>query len=135
MVMAKFVDGPLRRRIDITGRLPAEKRNINNDCGCREVVSLHAFQLKRWIIWRMNDEGKGKSIQEVSLKDYSVSKEGDRSKAYKGEKIRAESIDELIIAIGEEDAQEKISDDTEKRDEDLLLDGGSDDNDGKGAAD
>ena len=134
---ANFVDGPLRRRINIIGRVPAEKRNIKNNCGWFEIVSIKAFQLKRWIIWRMNDEGRGSEIQKANLCDYSVSKEGDRSKAYKGEISRVESVDELILAIEEEDACEKAEKkvSAEKRDEDLLVNGGSDDNDGTSTPD
>ncbi len=130
---AEFVDGPLRSRIDVRGRVPAEKRNLKNDCGWREGVSLRAYRLKRWILWRMNNEGKNNEVQEASLRDYSVSKEGDRSKAYRGEETRTESVDELILAIEEDDSREEAT--AQEGDEDLLTDGGIGDRDGGSADD
>lgn len=112
---AEFVQGPLRRRIDVTGRVPAERRNLKNDCPYRETVSLRAYQLKRWILWRVNNEGRENRFKEGSIKDYSVAHESKRSKAYSGEAYSEEEIDALLGEIREED-----------REEELLLDGGVD---------
>lgn len=119
---AKFVGGPLRRCIDIVGIVHAEKRNIKNDCRHREAVSLRAFKIKRWIIWRLND-GKTRKIQERRLNTYPISEEGSRSGVYQRKNFEHDIEVEEIWEQEEEDLQ------------DFLFDRGIDDRDGTGTSD
>lgn len=111
---AKFIEGPLRKRIDVHGRVPAEKRNIKNNCGYREIASLRAYQLKRWILWRLNNSDTGrKTTKKINLDDYSVEIEGARSKNYR------KSLEGDNYSSQSETSERA----TEKR-EDVFLDGG-----------
>lgn len=114
---AEFVSGPLRERIDVEGRVPAERRNLHNDCGYRRTISLRAHQLKRWLLWRMNDEGRLNEFKEVDLKHYPVQTEWERAKAYREREDNRiledidhkfeEEVDNFIEQLKEDDAAEE----------------------------
>lgn len=149
---AEFVSGPLRPRINVVGRVPAEKRNRYNDCQYRESVSVRAYRLKRWILWRANNEGRWRSVKEENLKEYSVAVEDERAKAYRekdGEVIEyserdegepdeidsaeVERIQSLASQIRDAEGYSEETDE-DAGNEDVLADGddGSDDKPGTG---
>ncbi len=114
---AQFVSGPLRKEIDVEGRVPAERRNLHNDCAYRKPISFRAYRLKRWLLWRMNNEGRLDQFREVDLKQYPVQTEWERTKAYyeREEDYIAEDIDHqfeeevdsFIEQLKEEDSAEE----------------------------
>jgi hypothetical protein len=126
---AEFIEGPLRERIDVSGRVAAEKRNRHNDCTYREVVSLRAYQLKRWILWRMNDEGRSDKYRPGRLGDYSVGLERKKYKEYEA----IEKIDEQSDDTGESDETESIL--QKLAEEENILPDGGDGSDDSGTAD
>lgn len=130
---AEFVGGPLRKRIDVVGRVPAERRNLHNDCEYREIASLRAWRLKRWVLWRLSD-GREESIDEQSLKSYPVSEEGKRAEVYRskyGHTLSDEEIADLIHSVGSGAESEEVGED-----EDILqCDSGDRDSDESGSAD
>jgi len=71
---AVFVGGPLRDRVDVRGVGSAEARNRNNACVRRCFVSLSAWKIKRWMLWRIQD-GSDKKIKTAKLSEYPVCKE------------------------------------------------------------
>lgn len=86
---AGFIEGPLRKRIDVIGVIPAENRNKKNNCNLRAPVSLHAWQVKRWLVWRMNDgNSEDQKIKAKNLKEYSVGDEASNKKAFEIEERR-----------------------------------------------
>lgn len=91
---ADFMYGFIRRRIDVYGIVAAEKANIHNDCVCRSMISLQAWKVRKWLLWRLNDGNKLK-IKEASIKGYSVGKENQRKKENCGEDLTA-AINETI---------------------------------------
>jgi len=78
-----FKDGPLRKRIDLIGMSNAEKENAHNDCLRRRGVSKRAWEIKRWILWRMND-GTSKEVKPAKLSEYSVQAEHKGKVKYNG---------------------------------------------------
>lgn len=74
---AQFVQGPLRKRIDVEGVVSAESRNRNNDCTYYTFASMRAWEVKRWLLWRLNDgvEEKGRRATERSIEEYPISAE------------------------------------------------------------
>lgn len=75
---AEFVSGPLRSRINVTGVVSAEERNINNDCGFRQSVSIVAYKLKLYMHGRLPG---GKKANRRRIKDYSYKAEDERRQA------------------------------------------------------
>jgi len=73
---ARFVKGTLRSRVDIVGLTSAEKRNLRNGCGYRKVVSVHAWQVKRWVLERMAEDGN--KIKQGDISDYSLEEEAQQ---------------------------------------------------------
>lgn len=136
---ASFVVGPLRGKIDVQGVESAIVRNIHNDCEYKTFVSLRAYELKRWILWRLNN-GVKKQIGEVDLRDYSVKKEYDRKRAVlhsgeeesAGEEEGRAEVDQESIDT-EEDYQESAGEEEgcseTGEEEGVLSDGGIDDHD------
>jgi hypothetical protein len=135
MATAEFVSGPIRRKIDVKGVESAIRRNIRNDCEYRISVSLRAWELKRWLLWRLND-GSKKRIGEIGLREYPVKKEYDRKRTILGgDKEEAEEEIYTEEEISSE-AEEKTVEDNEKLEEEgVFSDGGVDDHDESGAAD
>lgn len=144
---AEFVEGPLRRKIDVFGVMSAERRNIKNDCVHRLCVSIRAWELKRWLLWRLND-GSKKRIEEIDPREYPVKKEYDRKKAILGggqedtaeetEKDCSEIQEEIEEESGfETEAEEESSSEVEEYEEEesVLADGGIDDHDESGTID
>lgn len=143
---AEFVAGPLRPRINVVGRVPAEKRNLHNDCPYREAVSIRAYRLKRWILWRANNEGRWSGVKEENLKEYPVATEDERAKArrereggveyveyeYGPDEVDPAEVERIkTLASQIKDAEEGYE---EEGDEDLLDDSdvGRDDESGAG---
>jgi len=142
MATAKFVEGPLRRKIDVVGATSAERRNIRNNCLFRVGVSLQAWRLKRWLLWRLNDDRK-KQIKEVSLQDYPVKEEYDRQKEILGigRLIDARKIDRKEIGNTEgrglETENEELKNtahDSSGEEEDVFSDGGVDNHNESGTS-
>lgn len=132
---AEFVEGPLRRRINVVGRAPAEKRNAHNDCTYREPVSLRAYHLKKWILWRANDEGRRDEIKEADLREYSVKEEDERAKVYR--ETGDESLVQSLIDEEEQDALLLVGDvggDDESGTDDQGSDGGDEYSGGSGGS-
>jgi len=77
---AKFVNGPLRTRVDVVGAISAEKRNIINNCEHRTSISRRAWEFKKWLLWRLNSDGNSEEVKKADLQDYSVKREFDRKK-------------------------------------------------------
>jgi len=77
---AKFVEGPLRKKIDVLDVISAEERNIHNDCKYRKAISRRAWEIKKWLLWRLNNDGNEKRIEKADLQNYSVKKEFDRKR-------------------------------------------------------
>lgn len=71
---AYYVSGPLRSQIDVRGLVSAERKNRHNDCKDRASVSLWAYRIKRWLLWRLND-GSEKRIRAGKLSNYPLSEE------------------------------------------------------------
>ena len=86
LVSAQFVNGPLRPRIDVTRIAPAEKRNVNNECKFRAIISLRSRRIKRWLLWRMNYGNKdSKKFVSTRIEEYPVSKEQARKEQFEQE--------------------------------------------------
>ena len=137
----EFVSGPLRRKVAVTDfGVFAGERNIHNDCPYRQRVSLKAWELKRWILWRINN-GKTKAVGEGSLKDYPVEKEFS-FKTGTLKSFRSDSqIENKANSPGEEREDSEVESETEaaeveeaSEDFDVFDDGGSGDNDQSGAS-
>jgi hypothetical protein len=143
---AEFVNGPLRKRIEVVGVTSAEARNVKNDCGYQSVVSLRAWKVKRWLLWRLND-GSESRIEEADLSRYSVKREHDRKRSIIEtgiEEYTKESYDEAQEEVYEYEEDGEL---VEKEilgaeegnpfpEEDLLRDDwGDDDNKESGASD
>lgn len=77
---AGFVEGPIRQKIDVVGVKHAEVRNVRNNCMYWKAVDLHAWQIKRWLIWRMNN-GSTKKVAQANISAYPVKKEQDNKEA------------------------------------------------------
>lgn len=73
---AGFVEGTLRSRVDIVGLTSAEKRNLRNGCSYRKIVSIHAWQVKRWLLERMAENGN--KIKQGNISDYSLEEEAQQ---------------------------------------------------------
>lgn len=137
MATAEFVSGPIRRKVDVKGVESAIRRNVRNDCEYRVIVSLRAWELKRWLLWRLND-GSKKRIGEIGLREYPVKKEYDRKRTILGggkEEAEEETYTEEESRL--ETEEEISSEDNEKlgEEEGVFSDGGTDDHDESGAAD
>jgi hypothetical protein len=78
-----FVPGPLRKKMDITGLTVAEKRNRRNNCKLYTPVSFRAWDLKRFILGRLNNVNKG--YKRISIKEYPFSTEQEKQQKYIGE--------------------------------------------------
>lgn len=143
---AEFVAGPLRKKINVIGVEDAVIRNIRNDCVCRASVSLHAWELKRWLLWRLNNGGK-KEIGEVNLKGYPVDSEQkfknriiESFNRKKSSELSEEEVDSLIRSVVREKtyteetsassgSEEAAGEKEETTDEDVRNDGGTGNND------
>jgi len=120
---AEFRSGPLRDRIDVVGVTSALVRNAKNDCKHRECVSVMAYRLKKWLLWRVND-GRIEKIRTGRIEDYPIDAEsesgthqrrGDKPEVnpeeedYDSETLTDEEIDELIGetegGLGKEETQ------------------------------
>lgn len=139
---AQFVEGPIRDKIDVVDVVPAERRNIKNDCGYRERVSLRAWELKRWLLWRINDGNEGR-VKEIPVRDYPVKREHERKKrfsdyegAYAEDFFDEDSLtDEEEPTEGEEEPVEDEGSVGTEIEEDVRLDGGTDGVDEPGSTD
>lgn len=126
LASATFISGPLRAKVDIKGRVSAEKRNLWNDCKYRRRLSLLAYRLKKWILWRVNDEGRKRpKLREEHLKDYSVEIEGTKKKGYLEERRERRSVkNDTSILIEDLKKIDGELDAIEEADSEDLLDGG-----------
>ena len=130
LATAEFVIGPLRDKIDVIDREVAEKRNFRNNCKYRKGWSLRAYRLKKWILWRINDEGRKRpKIREGCLKDYSVGEECGKKKDYLKECREERTVKKDATKLIEElkQAEEERYNTEEANGEDILDDGGTHD--------
>jgi len=154
---AEFVGGPLRRKIEVISVMSAEMRNIKNDCGRRISVSIRAWEIKRWLLWRLSD-GNEKRVGEVGLRDYSVEKEHNRKREILGtgeagggtEREEEDDLDDDIYekeegdypdpkgeedkAAREEVEEEDICEEAGEEEAGVFPNGGADDHDKSGAS-
>jgi hypothetical protein len=86
---AEFVEGPLRRKIDVTGMTKAEKRNLNNNCSYHRRFLPKAREIKNWLLWRLND-GSTAKVEETTLTSYSVNHECERIEEECGRRAKKE---------------------------------------------
>lgn len=110
LATADFVRGPIRSKIDVVGRVPAEKRNSNNDCPYRQPVSLRAWEMKRWILWRLSD-GEDK-LRERKIKEYPIQDEYRRTLKYRRggiEQPQDHPKSDYAVECGEESTLEDTS--------------------------
>jgi hypothetical protein len=77
---AKFVEGPLRSKIDVKGVTAAEARNIRNDCTYKTVISKQAWEFKRWLVRRFKHDDK-EQFKEIELRLYPIQEEYKQKKA------------------------------------------------------
>jgi hypothetical protein len=84
---AEFVEGPLRRKIDVTGKVKAEKRNLNNNCSYHRRFRPKAREIKNWLLWRLND-GSTAKVEETTLSNYPVDQEDKRLRTAKKEESK-----------------------------------------------
>lgn len=97
---AGFIEGPLRSKIDVLGLISAEKRNLKNDCGHRKPVSIHAWEVKRWLLRRMSN---GIEIKEGSLTDYPIEEESDyKQKLKESEEKRQQKVRTIKVSKNKE---------------------------------
>ena len=154
---AEFVGGPLRRKIEVISVMSAEMRNIKNDCGRRISVSIRAWEIKRWLLWRLSD-GNEKRVGEVGLRGYSVEKEHNRKREILGtgeagggtEREEEDDLDDDIYekeegdypdpkgeedkAAREEVEEEDICEEAGEEEAGVFPNGGADDHDKSGAS-
>jgi len=69
---AVFVDGPLRKHISVEGITQALEQNARNNCNRRRSISVVAWEMKRWMLGRLNN---GNGAKAGNIKDYSFEKE------------------------------------------------------------
>jgi hypothetical protein len=86
---AEFVEGPLRRKIDVTGMMKAEKRNLNNDCSYHRRFRPKAREIKNWLLWRLND-GSTAKVEETTLTSYAVTDESKQIEEERGRRAKKE---------------------------------------------
>lgn len=118
---AMFVAGPIRKKVEVVGVVSAEERNLLNDCHFKQRFSLRARDVKRWLLWRLNNGNTGKSIGQLKIDEYSVETEYDRKR-----KLLQERDQER------HDFEEEIDLYEEERGEDVFDNGGDGDNDEPG---
>lgn len=123
---ASFESGPIRKRIEVVGLVRAERRNRSNDCPYRASVSLRAWEMKRWLLWRLNDEVEwGKRAKEHSIREYPIISEAKNRGTYRAERPDPETQEQKV------DPGEFH----ESFDEDVLTDGGVGDSEQPSASD
>lgn len=124
---AHFEPGPIRRRVEVVGVVPAEGRNWKNDCPYHTMVSLHAWKVKRWLIWRLNDGvSEGERARERKIREYPVKVESNHRIKLQESRTERETP---------EDPYEKVDLEYEERGEDVLDVGGAGDIDESGSSD
>lgn len=103
---AEFIHGPLRKRIDVEGVVSAETRNGSNDCGLYAFASMKAWELKRWLLWRLNDgvEEKRRAIKR-NIEEYPISAEARSTKPKRGgsERYTLEAEEDIIEDSAEDE--------------------------------
>lgn len=77
---ARFIEGPIRDKVEVVGIVPAEERNLLNNCPYRKRISREAYIVKRWLLWRLNDGNGGKRIKESEIDKYTIEEEYDRKR-------------------------------------------------------
>lgn len=68
---AKFIHGPLRKRIGLTGRRNCFEVNIHNDCKQYRKVSWKGFIMRKW----MNRRLRNGKVKTVGIKAYTIDSE------------------------------------------------------------
>jgi len=134
----KFVEGPLRKKIDVLGVTSAEERNVHNDCEYRRAISRRAWEIKKWLLWRLNDDGNKERIKKADLQDYSVKKEFDRKREILAWEKRDTSKDEGTVkeeSTGKGKGIGKKISSSAKTQEGLFPDGRTDDHNEPGSTD
>lgn len=117
---AEFIGGPIRDKVEVTGVVSAERRNAHNNCPYRKGVSRRAYNIKRWLLWRLNDGNTEGQVTEKRIEEYPVDEEYSIKRKLEEESVVDEQ-DEEILFTGEEG-------------EDILGDGGVGDNDESGTS-
>jgi len=107
LATVKFVDSPLRRRVDVTGLRQAMLRNKHKNCTFKRIFSIKAMVIKSWL---MKNLGGKDAIKFVGLKEVSTDKEKTDSSEKKGRQQKAIS-EEKTSAI-EESSEKEVSKET-----------------------
>lgn len=105
---AEFVGGPIRKHVDVKGVVPAESRNRRNDCPLRESSSLHAYRIKKWLLWRLSNGRE--QVRERNIEEYPLEEEAARKDQHRSEEYREQQYEEVVGQV-EVDYDEELEED------------------------
>lgn len=107
LATAVYEHGPLRDRIDITGTVQAEERNLHNDCPYFTRFSLRARSMKGFILGRLEYDGD-RRLREGNLKNYAFEKEQRLKRKRLEEESESLRFDGGIDGFDESDSSSEV---------------------------
>jgi len=87
----RFIQGPLRRIIDIAGIVSAEKRNRYNNCKFFARFDFAAVTKKRWLKRKLQLEGL--DLKKMTISQYTLKEERARKESFVHDKRKKETED------------------------------------------